>query len=66
MSIYQTIKKYFLFLSVFFVFTISIHLVFLYVSEDALRVPEEGGTINIGIIGSVPNLNPATYGTDPL
>ena len=66
MSIYQTIKKYFLFLSVFFVFTISIHLVFLYVSEYALRVPEEGGTINIGIIGSVPNLNPATYGTDPL
>lgn len=66
MSIYQTIKKYFLFLSVFFVFAISVHLIFLYVSEDAVRSPEEGGTVNIGFIGTVPNLNPATYGTDPV
>ncbi|MDD5198075.1 MAG: ABC transporter substrate-binding protein [Candidatus Gracilibacteria bacterium] len=66
MSIYQTIKKYFLFLSVFFVFATSVHLIFLYISEDAVRSPEEGGTINIGFIGTVPNLNPATYGTDPV
>lgn len=66
MSIYQTIKKYFLFLSVFFVLTIGAHLVFLYISEDALHSPTEGGTINIGIIGEVPNLNPASYGTDPV
>ncbi len=66
MSIYQTIKKYFLFLSVFFVFAISAHLIFLYLSEDAVRSPEEGGTVNIGIIGAVPNLNPAKYGTDPI
>lgn len=66
MPIYQTIKKYFLFLSVFFVFAISAHLIFLYLSEDALRSPEEGGTVNIGIIGAVPSLNPATYGTDPI
>ena len=65
MPIYQTIKKYFLFLSVFFVFAISAHLVFLYLSEDAVRSPEEGGTVNIGLIGTVPNLNPAVYGTDP-
>lgn len=66
MSIYQTIKKYFLFLSVFFVFAISTHLVFLYLFEDSVRSPEEGGTVNVGIIGTVPNLNPAAYGTDPV
>lgn len=66
MSIYQTIKKYFLFLSVFFVFAISAHLIFLYISEDSVRSPEEGGTVNIGLIGAVPNLNPAVYGTDPI
>lgn len=66
MSIYQTIKKYFLFLSIFFVFAVSAHLIFLYLSEDSVRSPEEGGTVNIGLIGAVPNLNPATYGTDPI
>lgn len=66
MPIYQTIKKYFLFLSVFFVFAVSAHLIFLYLSEDAVRSPEEGGTVNIGIIGAVPNLNPVAYGTDPI
>ncbi len=66
MSIYQTIKKYFLFLSIFIVFVLSIHLIFLYLSEDAARNPVEGGTVNIGIIGTVPNLNPAAYGADPV
>lgn len=66
MPIYRTIKKYFLFLSVFFVFATSVHLVFLYLSEDSIRTPEEGGTVNIGIIGTVPNLSPAVYGTDPI
>lgn len=66
MSIYQTIKKYFLFLSVFFVLVLGAHLIFLYVAEDALRSPTEGGTVNVGIIGAVPNLNPASYGTDPI
>lgn len=66
MSIYQTIKKYFLFLSVFFVFAVSAHLIFLYLSEDSVRTPEEGGTVNIGIIGTMPNLSPAAYGTDPI
>lgn len=66
MSIYQTIKKYLLFLSVFFVFATSTHLIFLYLSEDSVRSPLEGGTVNIGIIGTVPNLNPAAYDTDPM
>ncbi len=66
MSIYQTIKKYFLFLSVFFVFAFGTHLVFLYISEDAIHSASEGGTVNVGIIGSVPNLNPANYGIDPV
>jgi hypothetical protein len=66
MSIYQTIKKYFLLLSIFIVFVISIHLIFLYFSEDAVRNPIEGGTVNVGIIGTVPNLNPAAYGADPI
>ncbi len=66
MSIYQTIKKYFLLLSIFIVFVISIHLIFLYLSEDAVRNPVQGGTVNIGIIGTVPNLNPAAYGADPI
>ncbi len=66
MPIYQTIKKYFLFLSAFFTIIISSHLVFLYLSEDSIRSPEEGGTINIGLVGAVPNLNPALYGTDPI
>ena len=52
MSIYQTIKKYFLFLSVFFVFATSAHLIFLYFVEDSIRSPEEGGTVNIGFIGA--------------
>lgn len=66
MSIYQTVKKYFLLLSIFLVWAISIHLVFLYLSEDAVRNPVIGGTVNIGIIGTVPNLNPAAYSTDPI
>ena len=66
MPIYQTIKKYFLFLSVFFVFVISAHLAFLYMSEDSIRSPEEGGTVNIGFIGAIPSLNPAAYGADPI
>lgn len=65
MSIYQTIKKYFLFLSVFFVLITSTHLVLLYLVEDSVRTPEKGGTITIGFVGSVPSLNPAAYGTDP-
>ena len=66
MSIYQTLKKYFLFLSIFFVLATSVHLIFLYLTEDVVRTPEEGGTVNIGIIGAVPNLNPAAYETDPI
>ena len=66
MPIYRTIKKYFLFLSVFFVSVTSAHLVFLYLSEDSVRNPEEGGTVNIGFVGAVPNLNPVIYGTDPI
>ena len=66
MSIYQTIKKYFLFLSVFFVFAFGTHLVFLYMFENAVHSPSEGGTVNVGIIGAVPNLNPVSYGMDPI
>ena len=66
MSIYQTIKKYLLLLSVFFVAVTTAHLVFLYLSDGSVQTPEEGGTVNIGLIGTIPNLNPALYGTDPV
>lgn len=66
MSIYQTIKKYLLLLSVFFVVVIISHLVFAYFIEGSATTPEEGGTISIGLVGGVPNLNPALYGNDPV
>ncbi len=65
MSVLAKISKYLLFLAVFFTFLVSAHLVVAYLYHDSTILPEEGGTISIGLVGDVPSLNPLEYGMHP-
>jgi hypothetical protein len=61
MTAYEKIKKYLFLLSIFFVSIISIHSVFVYLYNDSITSPEEGGSINVGMVGDVVVPNPADY-----
>lgn len=50
MSLYSEIKKYLLYLVGFFCLLLGVHFVVLYLYQDAIRFPVQGGTMNIGVI----------------
>jgi len=62
--IVKKLKKYFLFLSLLFFFSLGIHLTYSYVYSDSLSEPEQWGTISEAIIGTFPHLNPLIPSND--
>lgn len=57
MSVYSEIKKYLLYLVGFFCLVLSAHIVILYLYNDAETYPIHGGTINVGVMGKMPNMD---------
>ncbi|MEI6711013.1 MAG: hypothetical protein WCK88_01915 [bacterium] len=51
MSLYSEIKKYLLYLVGFFCLLLGIHMVVLYLYNDAITYPLAGGTMNVGVVG---------------
>jgi ABC-type transport system substrate-binding protein len=64
MQLYSRIKKYLFLLACIFSVATAAHIVTLYIYEGAETVPEKGGTLTIGMIGSAPSLNPTQYRLD--
>lgn len=64
MSVYQPIRKYLLFLSLFFISLVLLHFAMLYLYEGSEVKPQIGGTVSVGFVGDLPSANPAAYGTD--
>lgn len=65
MSAYSSVRKYLALLSAFFVVMASAHLVVAYLFSDSRTVPESGGAISVGFVGSVPPVNPVQFRKDP-
>lgn len=50
MSLYKQIRKYLLWIALFVTLLFGVHIVILYVYNDARDYPEVGGTLHIGIV----------------
>jgi len=58
------LKKYLFLISIFFSFLIWGHVIYVYLYNDALQTPIEGGSISEWIIGDFPHLNPLLNTSD--
>lgn len=58
------LKKYIFFLSLFFLVLIGSHLAYLYLYDDAKKIPVEWWAVSEWIIWSFPNLNPLLANND--
>ena len=58
MSVYSEIKKYLLYLVGFFCVVLGAHIVILYLYSDASHYALRGGTLNVGIVGGTPEIDP--------
>lgn len=65
MSALTSVRKYLAILSAFFVIISGIHLVTAYLYSDSNSVPEKGGAISIGFVGSAPAINPTLFRKEP-
>lgn len=66
MDLFLRIKKYLFLLAFVISTTLSIHIIIVYLFDEAEMVAERGGTFSIGTTGVSPNLNPTQYGLDTL
>lgn len=66
MDLFLRIKKYLFLLAFVISITLSIHVIIVYLYDDAEMVAERGGTFSIGATGLSPSLNPTQYGQDTL
>ncbi|MDQ1343384.1 MAG: bac 5 protein, partial [Patescibacteria group bacterium] len=65
MSAFTSVRKYLAILSAFFATMASLHLVTAYLFSDSTTVPEKGGAISIGFVGSAPGVGPVQFRKDP-
>jgi ABC-type transport system substrate-binding protein len=66
MDLFLRIKKYLFLLAFVISITLSIHVIVVYLYDDAEMVADRGGTFSIGATGLSPSLNPTQYGQDTL
>lgn len=65
MSAFTSVRKYLAILSAFFVIMASLQLVVSYLFSDSKTVPEKGGAISVGFVGSAPGMGPVQFRKDP-
>lgn len=65
MSAFKSVRKYLAILSAFFAILAALHLVTAYLFSDSKTVPEKGGAISIGFVGSAPGISPVQFRKDP-
>lgn len=65
MSALKSVRKYLAILSAFFVVASGLHLVVAYLYSDSKSVPEKGGAISVGFVGSAPAISPAFFRKEP-
>jgi len=66
MELFSRIKKYLFLLAFVISVTLGIHIVIVYLYDEAELVAERGGTFSIGATGISPSLNPTQYSLDTL
>ena len=64
MSAFKQVRKYLAILSAFFVLAVLTHLTIVYLYDGSRVTPEHGGTVSIGVIGGLPNMNPVQFRMD--
>ncbi|MFB0965603.1 MAG: ABC transporter substrate-binding protein [Patescibacteria group bacterium] len=65
MSAFTSVRKYLALLSAFFAVMATLHLVTSYLFSDSKTVPEKGGAISVGFVGSAPGVSPIQFRKDP-
>lgn len=65
MSAFTSVRKYLALLSAFFAVMATLHLVTAYLFSDSKTVPEKGGAISIGFVGSAPGVSPVHFRKEP-
>lgn len=66
MELFSRIKKYLFLLAFVISVTLGIHIIIVYLYDEAELVAERGGTFSIGATGISPSLNPTQYSLDTL
>lgn len=66
MELFSRIKKYLFLLAFVISITLGIHIIIVYLYDEAEMVAERGGTFSIGATGVSPSLNPTQYSLDTL
>jgi ABC-type transport system substrate-binding protein len=63
-QIIPKIKKYVLYISIVFFFSIFIHLIYLYLFSNSKNIALNGWSLSEAVIGEFPHLNPLVSGSD--